>query len=247
MNTGLELAERGAVLDQIRTLVDGATEEVTLSVPDSAIEPIAATLADAVDRGLLVLVLVWDSPGDDRPSQQAGSLVDRSTVARRSPDIAPVFCCVDNERGLVGDASALDDDSTDHSVGIFDFQDIASGLYRDFVTNFWMVSSEIYAADAPELPATYDGIRHAVTDAALCLRSDVPVACRATGSDTMTDADRTVDGRVLNVHQRMVYPASSSLPIENSILVEDGERQWVGGPHAMLEDVAAQHLTLRRL
>ncbi|MBO4247188.1 hypothetical protein IL252_05060 [Halomicrobium sp. IBSBa] len=246
MTVDTEVIERDAILDRIRALVDGAASEVALSVPHTALPELEATLSAAVDRGLLVLVLVWDPPHDERSERELPSLANCSTVARRSEDIAPVFCCVDNERGLIGNGSSITGDSPDDVVGTFDFQEVAHGFYRDFVTNFWMFASEVHAADVPDLPATYDGIRQAVTNVALCLRDDVPIRCRATGHDPETGAERTVDGRVLNVHQRMVYPASSSLPIENSILVEDDGRHWIGGPHAVLEDLAADRLLLRR-
>ncbi|ACV46320.1 MULTISPECIES: TrmB family transcriptional regulator sugar-binding domain-containing protein [Halomicrobium] len=246
MTVDTEVFERDAILDRVRELADSAVSEVALSVPHTVLPELDATLSAAVDRGLLVLVLVWDPPHDERSKHELPSLAGRSTVARRSQDIAPVFCCVDNERGLIGNGSSITDDGSDDVATTFDFQEVAHGLYRDFVTNFWMFASEIHARAVPELPVAYDGIRHAVTNVALCLRDEVAIRCRATGRDPETGAKRTVDGRVLNVHQRMVYPASSSLPIENSILVEDDGRQWIGGPHAVLEDVAAERLSLRR-
>jgi len=236
-------ADRDAIVDRIRSLVASATFEVTLSVPSAVMPELGATLEDAVDRGVLVLVLVWESPDEGVPETDP-KLSERSTVARRSPSIAPVFCCIDDERGLVGDAAALDDDSPDHTVGMFDFHDIASGLYRDFLTNFWMVSTEVHAVDCPSLPRTYDGIRHVVTHIALCLRADVALRCRVEGRDPRTDTERIVEGRVLNVHQRMVYPASASLPVENSFLVDADGRKWVGGAYAFLEDIAADTITL---
>lgn len=246
-NEGPVLRSRDRIFATVREAIESADQEVVLSIPAAAVPELEDVLRAAMDRDVLVLVLLFDRATGDEPSIDPSSLTGLATISRWSAHIAPVTCIVDDTRGLTGHGRTLDDGEVpDREAALFDNPHIAGSLYRDFVGNFWMVSNEIHAAEFGELPASYPSIRHTVVWAALYLRDGIHVRARAEGRITETDEETTVEGDLLTVRQGIVYPASNSFPIETGFVVrrDDGSRWSIGGPRATLEDFAATDVTL---
>lgn len=231
-----------------RFLAD-ATHEAFLVVPATSFDGLRDALADAVDRGVYVYLLLV-APDVGVVTDAVADFGRYATVVRTWDAKPPVFVLRDNRAGLVGAHGVLTGRHGDDYAVVFGQPEVANGFYGNTVSNVWSMADPEYLADPPALPAQFEYFRNGVTtaaryvDAGLNLVADVRVtethapaaadaatgtaaATRtetATGPDTVTGSDCALSGApVREVRQNLVAPSSASFPIENALVVDTDE------------------------
>ncbi len=232
---------RATVLKRIRSLVANAEREVILSIPAAHLPDLRDALADAVDRGVLVLLIVSD----------AGSTPDVAgiaSVARSWSAGMPTLLTVDSAVGVVAPPEMVRRADSDRQAIVFAQEQLAPVIAGSFLGNYWPAAEEVATADPEPLPAEYDDFRKAVLQTTLHLRAGTPLRATVGGRIADDDAPVELTGEVVDVDQGMVEPASNEFPVQHSLVVEteDG-RVSVGGPGAFVEDVEADLVRLEAL
>ncbi|VTT87408.1 Transcriptional regulator, TrmB family [Halorubrum sp. DM2] len=230
------IKSRVTVLKRVRSLLEDADSEVTLSLTAGQVPEVSEALADAVDRGVLVLLVVSDADLDaDDPT-----LSGVANVVRTWGEAMPTLLTVDSAAGVVAPPELLRRSTTDRQAIAFAQEQLAPVIVGSFLGNYWPAATEARVADSAPLPAEYTNFRHTVLQATLRLRAGDPP--RVTIAGRRTDDDEPVDivGRVVETRQGMVEPTNNEFPVEHSLVVEtdDGE-VTVGGQGAFVEDVEA--------
>ncbi len=231
---------RVTVLKRIRSLVDDADHELVFSIPAAYLPEIRDALADAVDRGVLVLLIVSDADIESAPDVEGVASVVRAWSAGM-----PTMLTVDSAVGVVAPPELIRRADSDRQAIVFAQEQLAPVIVGSFLGNYWLAADEV-ATDAPEpLPAEYPNFRNAVLQATLHLRADAEL--RATVSGRFTDDGEDVElvGTVVDVRQGMIEPTNNEFPVQHSLVVETEEGTvTVGGPGAFVEDVVADLVRL---
>lgn len=232
------IKSRVTVIKRIRSLLADADSEVALSVTGKHLPEIREALTAAVDRGVLVLLIV---SGDDAPDDVEGDLDGVANVVRAWGEAMPTLLTVDSATGVVAPPALLRRSGTDRQAIRFAQEQLAPVIVGSFLGNYWPAATEVATAAPTVLPTEYTNFRHTVFQVTLRLRDGE--APRATVGGRWTAADEPVEisGRVVESKQGMVEPTTNEFPVEHSLVVEsdDGERVSVGGRGAFVEDIEA--------
>ena len=232
------IKSRVTVIKRIRSLLADAESEVTLSLTAGQLPEVTEALVDAVDRGVLVLLVVSDAAADLDADDPALSGV--ANVVRTWGEAMPTLLTVDSAAGVVAPPELLRRSTTDRQAIAFAQEQLAPVIVGSFLGNYWPAATELTVADPAPLPAEYTDFRHTVLQATLRLRAGDPP--RVTVGGRWTDADEPAEivGRVVETKQGMVEPTNNEFPVEHSLVVatDDGE-VTVGGQGAFVEDVEA--------
>jgi len=234
---------RATVLKRITALIREATKEVTLSLPHDHLPEVAEELRDAVDRGVLVLLVVTGvDPGGDL------ALDGLATTARAWVEPMPTMITADRSHSLVAPPQMIARSNSGERAIAFTQRQLAPVLIGSFFGNYWPMAEEVYVADARELPETYGDFRQAVLQATLHLRAGTDLAATVRGRPlNAEDGPDEIAGRVAAVRQGLVEPANNSFPVEASLVIETvAGRYVVGGEGAFLEDFEAEEVRLER-
>ncbi|WP_418282676.1 TrmB family transcriptional regulator [Halorubrum sp. DTA98] len=235
---------RATVLKRVRSLVDDAEDELTLSIPAKRLSEIREHLVDAVDRGVLVLLIVTDVDG---AADTDLALDGVASVVRGWREAMPTLLTVDSAAGVVAPPELLRRSNSDRQAIVFAQEQIAPVIAGSFLGNYWPAADEVATVDPVPLPVEYADFRHTVFQATLHRRSGT--AIRATVGGRRTDDDEAVEirGRVTDVRQGMVEPTNNEFPVQHSLVVETGAGPvTVGGQGAFVEDVEADLVVLER-
>jgi hypothetical protein len=241
---GLEIHRtQSAVVDAIRALIDSAEDSLTVAVPESSLPTFAPQLRAAIERDVLVLLLVHGDATAPTPADG-----DVATAVRTiASDVAPLLVTADIQRGLTGHYRLLTDSRAEYQATEFDNENLARDEFTMFLGSHWLMGTERYVASVCEFPRTFAAFQFAVLMAALALRAGIPITARARVRSTTDRTETTISGRVINVRQSIVYPASSKNPAERSLTVEtDDGPVTVGGAGATKEDYECREITLDR-
>jgi len=237
------IKSRVTVIKRIRSLLDDAESEVTLSITAKHLPEIRESLAEAVDRGVLVLLVVSDAegtPAGDADGLDGVDLDGVASVVRTWSEAMPTLLTVDSAAGIVSPPERLRRSTTDRQAIAFAQEQIAPVIVGSFLGNYWPAATELAVADPAPLPAEYTDFRHTALQATLRLRAGDPPRVTVGGRWTDDDEPAEVVGRVVETRQGMVEPTNNEFPVEHSLVVEtdDGE-VTVGGQGAFVEDVEA--------
>ncbi|NGM69572.1 TrmB family transcriptional regulator [Natronolimnobius sp. AArcel1] len=237
---------RQTVHKRIKQLLSDARTEVTLSVPASVLPEIQPTLERTANRGVLVLLLVGVADGDHVDLE---SLAGTASAVRTWDALVPTMLTVDRQHGLLAPSQLLTTSTSDTKAISLSQEQLAPVLAGSFLANYWPVAEEQHIAAAADLPATYDGFRHAVFQLALHRAIDTDLEVTVTGEPVGNrDLPSTLTGTVTDVRQSLVRPATSTVPIENAFELEvDGEQYTIGGSGAFLEDFEADSVTISQV
>ncbi|QZP39648.1 TrmB family transcriptional regulator [Halobaculum magnesiiphilum] len=234
---------RVTVVKRIRRAIEDATEEVTLSFPLDRLDEVADELRDAVDRGVLVLLLLTgvDEPVAGFEERYAGV----ASAARTWGQPMPSMLTVDGRTGVVAPAEMVARTNSGTQAIVFSQQQLGPVIVGSFIGNYWPAASEALLADPAPLPATYENFRHAVLQAELHRRSADAVAAHVSGRRTDTGESVEVTGEVVEVRQGLVEPANNEFPVQHTLtLALDDEQVTVGGKGAFVEDIEADEVEL---
>lgn len=226
---------RSTMLKRIAAFVSEADHEITLSISADQLPEISDELRAAVDRGVLVMLLVNDAPADGLdPATFEGT----ATLVRAWDEVTPLTLTVDRQYGIVAPVEMAARSNTDRRAITFAQRDIAPVLTGSFFGNYWPMADEVYVASPRSLPAEYASFRHAVLDATLHRREDREIGAETAVNPCQSDDDRqSIAGAVVGTRQGLVEPTTNDVPIENALVVDTGDGEFsVGGPGALLED-----------
>lgn len=232
---------RVTVLKRITAIIREADEEVALSLPRDHLSEVVDELRDAVERGVLVLLVVTGAdPGEDL------SLDGVATVARAWEEPMPTMITADRTHSLVAPPQMIDRANSGERAIAFTQRQLAPVMIGSFFGNYWPMAEEVYVADPHDLPETYVDFRQAVLQATLHLRSEADLRATIRGRPlNVDDGPEEITGEVVAVRQGLVEPANNSFPVEAALVVETGAGRYVvGGEGAFVEDYEAEEVVL---
>jgi len=233
---------RVTVVKRMARLIGDADGEVTLAAPSTAIDEVADPLRRAVDRDVMVTLLV---------SGEASIVTDReydglASVVRTWTVPMPSMLTVDQRAGLLAPAEMLRRSNSGERAITFAQAQIAPVFVGSFLGNYWPMAGEAYVADPVELPASFAGFRHAVLQATLHRRAGATIRADIEATPVHEEGDPVeLVGRVVGSRQGLVEPVSNTFPVENALIVETDEGTYsVGGAGAFIEDLEASRVEL---
>ncbi len=234
------------VQKRLAQLVERAEQEITLSLPIEMLEEIEAELTAAVDRGVLVLLVLTGSNGEHSTDIDVSEEV--ASVVRVWREHVPMILAVDSMYGLVAPVDMLARTNSDMRAISIAQPELVPVLSGSFLGNYWPMATEVHHVGPRDLPATFQTFREAVLHAELHLREDDWLTASVEARPAFEDGEyRTIDGRVTKVRQDIVKPASNYFPVENSLVLEADEGTiTVGGPGAFVEDYEARKVVLTK-
>jgi sugar-specific transcriptional regulator TrmB len=227
---------RQTALKRLRTAIAGAEKEVLVAIPEHVYPTVEDELAAAVDRDVLVLMLVGDVE-DVEGSSFAGS----ANVVRCWGESLPFVYTVDDRSAMIGGADILSGTHTDEEAVAVTQRGLAGSILGLYLSAYWPASTEVYVSEPYPLPRTFDWFRQATFHA---------IRHRQQGVDLWADVE-TVDGtrlsgRVSQIRQAFIDPATNEFTLENSLYLETDEGEVsVGGGGSFIEDYEAASVTLR--
>ncbi|WP_433632365.1 TrmB family transcriptional regulator [Halomicrococcus sp. NG-SE-24] len=232
---------RVTVLKRISELLSRADTEVTLAIPYRLLDEVADELRAAVERDVLVLLLVT---GVD--PEEAVGLDGLASVARAWDQPMPTMLTVNQTDGLVAPGELLSQSNSPTQAIVFAQEQLTPVIVGSFLGNYLPMAAEVYTAEPMALPATFRNFRQAVLQASLHLRSGTEIRARVTGHPLYDeDAAGELDGVVVDVRQSLIEPTTSSFPVENALVVETEAGTYsVGGEGAFVEDFQASEVEL---
>ncbi len=238
------IKSRVTVLKRINEYISQADRRVGLSIPYSSVSRVAEELQDAVDRGVLVLLLVTNAEPD--LEELAGYDRPIASVVRSWDASIPVILGADRDLGMVSSSEMMTTANSDEQAISLVQERIVPTLYGSFLANFWVSAEQVQVIDPAPLPQTYQSFEQAVFEATLRLRDgDAIDACVEALHSSEDSETETVTGRVADTRQGIVDPISNEFPIEHSLLIETDEGEiTIGGTGAFLEEYEARTVTL---
>lgn len=238
------IKSRVTVVKRINEYIDDAEHRVAISIPHSTLPQVRESLQDAVERGVLVLLLVTDTDADGSEFVEDDRPVASAVRSWNVP--IPVMIAVDRELGVISSSEMMTVANSDERAISLVQERIVPTLFGSFLANFWLSADQQYVIEPVSLPRTYDSFEHAVFQATLHLRDGTDVTASVEATPNVGDADiETVTGRVVETNQGIVEPVTNEFPIEHTLVLESEDgRTTVGGHGAFLEEYAARTVTL---
>ncbi|CCQ32296.1 transcriptional regulator TrmB protein [Halorhabdus tiamatea SARL4B] len=238
------IKSRVTVVKRINEYISEAEYRVAISIPHSTLPQVREALQDAVERGVLVLLLVTDTDTDGSEFAEYDRPVASAIRSWNVP--IPVMIAVDRELGVISSSEMMTVANSDERAISLAQKRIVPTLFGSFLANFWLSADEVYVIEPAPLGRTYESIEHAVFQATLQLRAGNSVTARVEAtSNADHEATETVTGRVLETNQGIAEPVTNEFPIEHSLVLETDEgRTTIGGHGAFLEEYAARTITL---
>ena len=231
------IKSRVTVVKRIRSLLADAESEVTLSVTAKHLPEVREALAAAVDRGVLVLLVISDA--DDGLDDDG--LGDVASVVRTWSEAMPTLLTVDSAAGVIAPPELLRRSETDRQAIRFSQEQLAPVIVGSFLGNYWPAAREVATADPAALPVEYANFRHTVLQVTLHRRAGATPRVTVGGRWTESDEAAELVGEVVEAKQGMVEPTNNEFPVQHSLVVETDEGPvTVGGKGAFVEDVEAE-------
>jgi len=166
------IKSRVTVIKRIRSLLGDAESEAALSITADHLPEIRESLADAVDRGVLVLLVVSDAEDDlAEDDLDVDAFEGVASVVRTWSEAMPTLLTVDSAAGVVAPPELLRRSDTDRQAIHFSQEQLAPVIVGSFLGNYWPAASEAATAPPAPLPVEYENFRHTVLQATLRLRA----------------------------------------------------------------------------
>ncbi|RQG86910.1 hypothetical protein EA462_14720 [Natrarchaeobius halalkaliphilus] len=235
---------RERALSELREQIHESREIVALAAPIELIPQIEDVLTEAVDRGVLVLLLL---ASDDLSYEEAAQRAFPATIVRywEPQGVNVTSAMVDYHSGLVTISQLHDSDADVGRTLIYADEFFGNMQLTSLVVNFWRRGDEIYADDPLPLPHTYDSFFYAIIDAAKRLRDRHDLYATVSVVGGHPEYGEVIGGPVINVRQNIVFPMTNSFPAENNMFVESNHGTVsVGGPSGTVEDIGASAVKL---
>lgn len=228
------------IFKRIRRLMQEAEDEIALSIPENYLDEVKQELQDAVDRGVLVVVVVTDT--EAAPDSEIAA-----SILRQWDEVMPTILAVDSERGVFAPTELLLRSTVDRQGIMFVQEQLGPAIVGSFFGNYWPMTEEVRVPEPAPLPQTYTSFRHATLQAYLHNRAGTSFIVEVSGRRTVGEGEPvTVSGTVADIRQGLIRPITNEFPIEHSFTIDTGETTVsVGGPGAFVEDIEAGSVTLK--
>jgi HTH-type transcriptional regulator, sugar sensing transcriptional regulator len=235
------LKSRSTLIKRIQQIVQTANEQVTIAIPPSLIPSLEEHLSEAIDRNVLVLLLLLNETVETITAQDIDieGLAHAVRVHRREMAIQ---VAVDNNFGLIAPHDLLfNEGNMTQALAIGD-PHLEPVISAAFFGEQWAFSDEIHVSSPDVLPNTYLSFRLAVVQAALHSKQGKDIYAKVKAYPK-TDQNRSqppeiVEGEVIEVNQRMIEP-EIQLPIANLVLKTESSEVSIGTRRCIYEDYEA--------
>lgn len=234
---------RQTVHKRLKRLIQEADLELTVSIPVTTLPEVEDELRDAVDRGVLVILLLTGVNGGTHPKPDFDGL---ASVARVWSERMPTMVTADWHYGLIAPNEMLVQSNSGMQAIALAQRQLVPVLVGSFLGNYWQMADEAYHTEPTDLPATFVGFRHAVLQATLHRRAGRNVYASVDARPVQGEGDyETIEGEIVSVSQSLIKPATNSFPVENSfVLRTDTGTVSVGGEGAFIEEYEAREIVL---
>ena len=228
---------RSTILRYLEEVIDDADYEIAVSLTPDLLRRFRDRLAQRVDEGVAVELLVTPASRAPDPAEFDYDAVSTDARGRRGIT-TPVIAVADGEYSVYATQDALRDDRDRYGV-IFNRSALGFLVSGFFGTVLWSTAEAVASTEKERpFPRTYASIRRAVKDV-----HDIGGEFEAvvSGRDVETGAEIRVEGPVVEYE----YDPSEQVA---SFTVHDPEagRVSVGGLVAAFEDVEGQEIELSR-
>ncbi|QPV63365.1 TrmB family transcriptional regulator [Halosimplex litoreum] len=229
---------RETAVKRLRRGISEADHEVLVAVPGHSYEDIEPELRDAVDRGVLVFLLVGGMADID--ADELG-LDETAAVVRSWSESLPFMYAADDEAAMIGHSGILSGTHVDKEAVTVTQDNLAGAIVGLYFGAYWPAATEVHVREPGDLPRTFDWFRHSVLEAVLHRREGAELE-----AVVRTDEGPEVAGRVSQVRQAFVEPATNDYTLETSLYVEtDAGEVSIGGPGSFIEEYEGQTVTLQ--
>lgn len=230
---------RETALKHLQQALSEATKEVLVAIPEHVFPAVEAELRAAVDRDVLVFLLIGEM---DTVDADASRFSDVANAVRYWDESLPFIYTVDDQLAMIGDASIASGTHSDGEGVTVSKLQLTGAILGMYFSAHWPAATELFVTDPDPLPKTYDWFRQTTLQAMLHHKAGVDL-----WADIETEDGMSLSGPVTQVHQAFVEPTTNDFTLENSLHVEtDDGIVTVGGPGAFLEDYKGETVTLRR-
>lgn len=228
-------------IDRLKTTIAEAEREVLVSLPVAVLPEVRAELRDAVERDVLVFLLLGDTGRAETlsPDDYAGL----ASAVRSWDTEVPYLYAADQERAMIGSAEVVSTTPTDEAAVAVSEPNLTGSVLGMFLSAYWPAATEVYVADPEPLPRTFDWFRQCVFSASLHRQ-----AGRSLYAAIETEGGTSVAGPVTEVRQSFVDPPTNDFSLETSFVVStDDGGVSVGGIGSFIEDFQAESVVLREI
>ncbi|WP_158057175.1 TrmB family transcriptional regulator [Halorussus halophilus] len=239
---GFEIIKSYVTVEKrVRDLVSEADEEIIASIPHALLADVADELRAAIDRGVLVVLILPGSDPADHPD-----LDGLASVARMWREPMPTMVVADRVSSLLAPTEMSSRSGSGERAIAFTQEYLAPVIIGSFFGNYWPSAEEVYVTTPSDSLGSYTDFRHAVLQATLHLRSGTELRATVRGQKiTPGEESGELDGRVVEVRQGLVRPINNSFPVENALVVETRSGTYtIGGQNAFVEDFEATEVVL---
>ena len=229
------VTSRATILRHLREVIESAEYELLVSLTPDLLRRFRDPLAEAVERGASVELVV--APADRAPSPESFDYEAVATSARvRRGITTPVVAVADGTYSVYTTQDALREELDRYGV-IFDRSALGFLVSGFFGTVIWTTADPLVAVERPAaFPRTYATIRRAVKDLAAADEGDH--RARVEGRRVETGTPTVVEGPVTAVE----YDPNEEVA---SFTVDGADGPTtVGGRVAAIEDVEAHEIRI---
>ena len=242
------LKSRSTVINKIDELIAGAEKQIALCLPAVVIPTLEETLRDAVDRGVFMLLLVFEDPNRTTTDPLEDVALDGIAHAIRYRETnLPIHVSIDADSALVASRGVITQPDSSANALFLGQPYMQTIVFSSLNNSLWLNSEEIHVTSPHDLPHTYTNIRRAAVDAVL--HQEMGRELFAEIEARRTDHPESVvniHGEVTGVKQRHVDPTTDPRPRQCCLCIRtDGETVTVGNPNAFFEDYRGYKTTLR--
>ena len=241
------LKSRSTVIKKIKEMISSAEYRIAISIPVDFLPTLRDVLADAVERGVAVLVLLCDdeNPNNAVPDVSLDGVAN--AIRYRSEEIS-ILIAIDCVSALVSPRHIVTKSFTQTNAIFLGQPYLEPVVFTSLMNTEWVNGEELFIDSPRELPHSYESFPRAVVDAALYRQNGVSLWAEI-DAQPRNDSESLVEvsGNIVDISQRFVQPVTSPLPGQTTITVDtaDGERS-IGGKDGYLEDYRAYLTTLKR-
>lgn len=228
---------RETALRRLHTAVSEAEREALIAVPERFYPAIEPNLRAAVERGVLVFLLLGETEHPDGHDHRFDGAAD---AVRSWNASLPFLCAVDGDSATIGDSSILSTPRSEGDAVTVSQPYLAGAIVGLYLSAYWPAATEAYVTDPDSLPSTFEWFRRAIFQAILHLRRE-----RKLRATVRTRGKGEVSGTVRRVRQGFVEPPTNEYTLETSLCLEsDSGVSIFGGPGSFVEDYEVDSVTL---
>ncbi|WP_135305410.1 TrmB family transcriptional regulator [Haloarcula amylovorans] len=233
------MKSRETVLKRAKKAISQAEKEVILAIPEHIYPELESELRAAVDREILVLLLIGKANVGEEDGTRFAGVAD---VVHSWNESVPFLYTVDDRTALIGGAEVVSGSNTDEDAVEVTRSRLTGTVLGTYLGTFWPASNEVFVTDPYPLPRTFDWFRQAVLHATLYKSNGIDL-----WADIETGSGETLSGPVREIRQGLVEPPTNEFSLQTSLNIESDQGEVsIGGPTPFMEDYEGKRITLRQ-